>query len=151
MTKAEKIITRFLIFVVTMLLIVLTYNKITAQTFNDTVAYDCMEEYNWSGNWWVNTSNTGFATNIAYSLPSSAYFYANGNNNSQAEYNWYSLPVIDTLDPNQEYKVKFHVASPRITSTGNTSGIDANDFLEVQVSRNGQAFVSEIQIQGNTR
>jgi hypothetical protein len=32
MTKAEKIITRFLIFVVTMLLIVLTYNKIAAQT-----------------------------------------------------------------------------------------------------------------------
>jgi hypothetical protein len=32
MTKAEKIITRFLIFVVTMLLIVLTCNKITAQT-----------------------------------------------------------------------------------------------------------------------
>ncbi len=32
MKKAEKIITRFLIFVVTMLLIVLTYDKITAQT-----------------------------------------------------------------------------------------------------------------------
>jgi hypothetical protein len=32
MTKAEKIITRFLIFVVTMLLIALTYNKVSAQT-----------------------------------------------------------------------------------------------------------------------
>lgn len=147
--EIQQIVVRFLVFACVMLLLTLTCNKIKGQTFNDTIAYDCMEEYNWSGDWWVNTTNTGFATNIAYSLPSSAYFYASGNNNSQAEYNWYSLPVIDTLDPNQEYKVKFHIASPRITSTGNTSGIDANDFLEVQVSRNGQAFVGEIQIQGN--
>mgnify|MGYP003649257628 CR=1 FL=1 len=149
-SKIEKIITRVAIVLMTFILIALVHNKISAQNFNDTVAYDSMEKYNWAGNWWLNTSNTGFAGNIAYSPPAAAYFYASGNNNSAEEYNWYSLPVIDTLDPSQEYKFKFHMASPRITSTGGTSGIDANDFLEVQVSRNGQAFVGEIQVKGNS-
>ena len=130
-------------------LMVFSCNKVNSQTFNDTIAYDSMEKYNWAGNWWNNTSNTGFASNISYSAPVSAYFYGTGNNNSGGEFNWYSLPIIDTLDPNEEHKIKFHVASPRITSTGNTSGIDANDFLEVQVSINGGAFSGEIQIQGN--
>ena len=130
-------------------LMVFSCNKVNSQTFNDTIAYDSMEKYNWAGNWWNNTSNTGFASNTSYSAPVAAYFYGNGNNNSAAEFNWYSLPVIDTLDPSQEHKIKFHVASPRITSTGNTSGIDANDFLEVQVSINGGAFSSELQVQGN--
>ena len=42
------------------------------------------------------------------------------------------------------------MCSPRVTADGLTSGVDANDFLEVQVSRNGQAFTGELQVQGNS-
>ena len=47
--KTEEIVVRFLIFVCVMLLLTLTCNKIKGQTFNDTVAYDSMEKYNWAG------------------------------------------------------------------------------------------------------
>ena len=60
MTKAEKIITRFLIFVVTMLLIALTYNKVTAQTEllmpND-------------GFWYTFTTDNAILYDDGYTLP----------------------------------------------------------------------------------
>ena len=77
---------------------------VNSQTFPDTVAYDSMESFDWSGNWWVGASTTGFFTNASKSSPASAVIYGTGNSND--EYDWYSLPNIDTLDPNQEYKVQ---------------------------------------------
>jgi len=121
------------------------------QTYSDTIGYDQMEKYNWSGNWWLNNSNIGFASNIAVSAPASAYFYASGGGNSPAEYNWYVLPNIDTLDPNEEHKIKVHFASPRITSTGSTSGIDEEDYIDIQVSTDGGVnYNSEVRITGNS-
>lgn len=119
------------------------------QTYNDTIGYDKMESYNWSGNWWLNNSNIGFASNIAVSEPASAYFYGTGGGNSPAEYNWYVLPSIDTLKADEEHKVKFHFASPRITSTGSTSGIDVADYIDIQVSTDGGVtYSSEVRITG---
>jgi len=132
------------------LVFTLIYPKYFTQNFKDTIAYDSMESYNWSGNWWVSTNNTGFASNVNVSPPASAYFYGSGNNNSAAEENWYVLPSIDTLRFDQEHKVQFRVASPRITSTSSTSGIDATDYIDIQVSTDGGVtYNSEIQITGN--
>ncbi len=125
------------------------WNNCNGQSFPDTIGYDKMEEYSWSGNWWNNKNYTGFATNVSISSPTSAYLYGTGNANSKAEDNWYSLPIIDTLNPLQEYKVKFHVCSQRITSTGGTSGIDIDDFIDIQASVNGGPYISEIRITGN--
>ena len=119
------------------------------QTYNDTIGYDQMESYTWSGNWWLNNSNIGFASNIAVSSPASAYFYGTGGGNSPAEYNWYVLPSIDTLNPDEEHKMKFHFSSPRITSTGSTSGIDLADYIDIQVSTDGGVtYNSEVRITG---
>ncbi|MDB4710288.1 hypothetical protein OAF16_01005 [Flavobacteriales bacterium] len=121
-----------------------------SQTFTDTIAFDKMEDFNWKGDWWTKSGNVGYGSNLSYSSPSSAYIYGKGKNKSKVVYNWYSLPEIDSLDSTLVYKFKFHLCSPRVTADGLTSGVDANDFLEVQVSCNGQAFAGELQVQGNS-
>ena len=78
--------------------------NIVCQNFNDTIAYDKMELYNWSGNWWSGSPTTGFYTNASISSPASAVIYGSGGGDD--EYDWYSLPNIDTLDPTLEYKVQ---------------------------------------------
>jgi len=121
---------------------------VNGQTFPDTVAYDQMEGYTWSGNWWVGAATTGFFSNASKSAPASAVIYGTGNAND--EYDWYSLPNIDTLDPTQEYKVQLNVGSYRFTSTGPNSGIDASDYIDVQVSTDGGlTYLSEVRITGN--
>jgi len=148
--KMEKTIVRFLIFLCVMLLLTLTCNKIKGQTFNDTIAYDSMEKFNWTGNWWTSGGTSGFASNTSVSPPAAAYIYGTGGSNSGAEYNWYVLPSIDTLNPSEEHKIQFRLASPRITSTSSSSGIDANDYIDIQVSTDGGlSYYSELQIQGN--
>ena len=121
---------------------------VNGQTFPDTVAYDQMESYTWSGNWWVGAATTGFFSNASKSAPASAVIYGTGNAND--EYDWYSLPNIDTLDITQEYKVQLNVGSYRFTSTGPNSGIDASDYIDVQVSTDGGlTYLSEVRITGN--
>ena len=121
---------------------------VNGQTFPDTVAYDQMEGYTWSGNWWVGAATTGFFSNASKSAPASAVIYGTGNAND--EYDWYSLPNIDTLDITQEYKVQLNVGSYRFTSTGPNSGIDASDYIDVQVSTDGGlTYLSEVRITGN--
>ncbi|MDB4326251.1 T9SS type A sorting domain-containing protein [bacterium] len=120
---------------------------VNSQTFPDTVAYDSMESFDWSGNWWVGASTTGFFTNASKSSPASAVIYGTGNSND--EYDWYSLPNIDTLDPNQEYKVQLNIGSYRFTGTGPTSGVDVGDYVDVQVSTDGGlTYNSEIRVTG---
>jgi len=122
---------------------------VNGQTFPDTVAYDQMESYTWSGNWWVGAATTGFFGNASKSAPASAVIYGTGNAND--EYDWYSLPNIDTLDITQEYKVQLNVGSYRFTSTGPNSGIDASDYIDVQVSTDGGlTYNSEVRITGNS-
>lgn len=124
------------------------YNNFKAQNYEDTVAYDCMESYNWSGNWFNGGGTTGFFTNASKSEPASAVMYGTGG--GADEYDWYVLPNIDTLDPNQEYKVQINLGSYRFTSTGPSSGVDSDDFIDVQVSVDGGLnYSSEIRITGN--
>jgi len=130
-------------FIITLLFSLTIYG----QNFPDTVAYDSMEAFDWSGNWWTGAATTGFFTNASKSAPVSAVIYGTGNAND--EYDWYSLPNIDTLDPAQEYKVQLNVGSYRFTSTGPTSGVDVGDYIDVQVSTDGGlTYNSEIRVTG---
>ncbi len=132
---------------ITFIITLLFSLTIHSQNFPDTVAYDSMEAFDWSGNWWVGASTTGFFTNASKSAPVSAVIYGTGNSND--EYDWYSLPNIDTLDPNQEYKVQLNIGSYRFTSTGPTSGVDVGDYIDVQVSIDGGlTYNSEIRVTG---
>jgi len=135
--------------IITLIFANLFFGLLFTQTYPDTIGYDQMESYNWSGNWWSNGNNIGFASNISVSEPASAYFYGTGNANSKVEDNWYVLPNIDTLKADEEYKMKFHFASPRITSVGTTSGIDLDDYIDIQVSTDGGiTYNSEVRITG---
>ena len=121
---------------------------VNGQNFDDTIAFDKMELYNWSGNWYSGAPTTGFFTNASVSSPASAVIYGTGG--GADEYDWYSLPNIDTLDPTLEYKVQLNIGSYRLTSTGGFSGIDASDYIDIQVSTDGGlTYLSEIRVTGN--
>lgn len=125
------------------------WNNCNGQSFPDTVAYDQMEKFNWLGNWWAGSPTTGFFTNASVSPTTSAAIYGSGG--GADEYDWYSLPSIDTLDPNQEYKVKLNIGSYRFTSTGGFSGVDVDDYVDIQVSTDGGVtYNSEVRITGNS-
>ena len=119
------------------------------QSFPDTIAYDSMEDYNWLGNWWAGSATTGFFTNASVSAPTSAVIYGSGNGSD--EYDWYSLPNIDTLKVDEEYKVQINLGSYRFTSTGPNSGVDIDDYIDIQVSTDGGlTYNSEIRVTGNS-
>jgi hypothetical protein len=80
-----------------------------------------------------------------------AAIYGLGNGSSGLEQDWYSMPMVGGLDPNKQYKLKFRVASYTFSnSTATTKGLDVADYLSVQVSSNGGAYVTEMRITGNT-
>ena len=148
MKSKISIIIDALIYASLVILMVFACDRVNGQTFPDTVAYDCMEGYNWSGNWWSGAATTGFFTNASKSAPVAAVIYGTGNAND--EYDWYSLPNIDTLSIDQEYKVQINLGSYRFTSTGPNSGVDVGDYIDVQVSVDGGlTYNSEIRITGN--
>jgi len=148
MKSKISIIIDALIYASLLILMVFACDRVNGQTFPDTVAYDCMEGYNWSGNWWSGAATTGFFTNASKSAPVAAVIYGTGNAND--EYDWYSLPNIDTLSIDQEYKVQINLGSYRFTSTGPNSGVDVDDYIDVQVSVDGGlTYNSEIRITGN--
>lgn len=123
-------------------------DQMCGQTYEDTVGYDQMEAFNWSGNWWTGAPTTGFYTNYSKSAPASAVIYGSGG--GADEYDWYVLPNIDTLDPDQEYKIQINVGSYRATSTGGFSGVDIDDYLDIQVSTDGGVtYNSELRVTGN--
>jgi hypothetical protein len=114
------------------------------------IAYDYMETWNWPGLWWGNTLNSTWATNFSVSPNESAVIYGAGNGTSAIEQDWYILPNISGLDPNSQYEFRFRLASYRVTSTNNTRGVDVADFVEVQVSYDGElSYTSELRITGN--
>lgn len=124
------------------------YNNFKAQSYEDTIAYDCMENYDWSGDWWAGASTAGFFTNASKSSPMSAVIYGLGS--STDEYDWYSLPNIGSLDINKEYKLQINLGSYRFTSTGTYSGVDSDDYIDIQVSTDGGLnYYSEMRITGN--
>lgn len=119
-----------------------------AQSCTSTTYYDNMETYTWFGDWWLyNFSN--YYTNFSVSPSVSAVHYGSGASTSGIEQDWYTMPVINGLNPNYTYKVKFRLASYTITSpTATTRGVDAADYVQVQLSRNGGAYVTEMTIFG---
>lgn len=127
------------------------------------VQYDYMETWNWPGYWAFTTPVTpvggvlflaggasGWATNASVSSNESARIYGTGNGSSAIEQNWYILPNITGLDPNKLYQFRFRLASYRFSSTNTTRGVDTDDFVEVQISTDGElTYTSELRIAGN--
>ena len=124
--------------------------SLNSQTCVRTVVYDNIETYTWLGNWWVGAPTTGFYTNAFVSSNASAVLYGTGNGSSGIEQDWYSMPNITGLNPTYTYKVKFRLGSYRFTG-GATQGVDAPDFIEMQLSTDGgTVYKQEIRITGWT-
>jgi hypothetical protein len=127
---------------------IITLNKSYCQNL---IAYDYMETCNWLGLWWGNTPNSTWFTNFSVSPNGSAVIYGSGGGNSSVEQDWYVLPNITGLNPNSQYEFRFRLASYRVTSTANTRGVDVADFVDVQVSYDGElSYTSELRITGNS-
>jgi hypothetical protein len=121
-----------------------------------------METWDWPGYWAFPTPVTpvsgflfqaggasGWATNASVSSNESARIYGTGNGNSDIEQNWYILPNITGLDPNKLYQFRFRLASYRFSSTSGTRGVDSDDFVDVQISTDGElTYTSELRITG---
>jgi hypothetical protein len=122
--------------------------NVYTQSCTSIVYYDNMETFTWFGDWYLyNFSN--FYTNFSVSPTASAVHYGSGNGSSGIEQDWYVLPEITGLNPNYTYKVRFKLASYTVTApTATTRGLDAGDYLQVQLSRNGGAYVAEMTILG---
>ena len=101
------------------------------------------------GYWW-NVNNSGYYSNASVSPDLSAVQYGVGNGSSSYENNWYTLPNITGLNPNNEYVLSFRLASYRFTSANATRGVDVGDYVEVQASTDGEiSYKQELRITGN--
>jgi hypothetical protein len=118
------------------------------------IEYDNMETSSTTyltAGWWTPAATAGWFTNASVSPTTAAAIYGLGNGSSGLEQDWYTLPMVGGLNPNKVYKLKFRVASYTFSSPGAaTRGLDAADYLSVQVSSNGGAYVTEMRITGNT-
>jgi hypothetical protein len=118
------------------------------------IQHDYMETWSTgyaTSGWWTPATTATWATNISVSPTQSAVIYGLGNGTSGNEQDWYSLPNITGLNTSHPYQLKFRLASRTFTgSAAATRGVDATDLVEVQVSRNGGAYVSELRIIGNS-
>ena len=129
-----------------LLFLLISFSSIS-QTFTDTVKFDCMEDFDWAGNWYFSEPTTGFFTNASKSAPVSAVIYGTGG--GADEYDWYSLPNVTGLDPFKEHKIQINLGAYRFTSTGSTSGVDVGDYIEVQISTDGGSnYSSELRVTG---
>ena len=103
-----------------------------------------------SAGWFLPAPTSGWFTNASVSPTLSAVIYGVGNGSSGLEQDWYSMPTV-TLDPNKLYQIRFRVASYTFSSpSAATRGLDAADYLSVQVSSNGGTYVTEMRITGNS-
>jgi len=131
-----------------LLVLIFLTGFVNAQTV---IRYDYMETWNWAG-LWNSAANTGWFTNAYVSSNESAVLYGNGNGTSVIEDNWYRLPNVTGLDPTKSYQLTFRLASYTFSNpTATTRGIDAADYVSVQVSTNGGVtYVNELRITGNS-
>jgi hypothetical protein len=130
------------------ILLFLLFNYgVFAQTL---LKYDNIEAYDWTGVWW-NPNPGGYYTNASVSGTTSAAILGAGNGTSIIEQNWYSMPNITGLNSAYTYEFRFRLASYTFSSpSATTRGVDAADYIDVQVSRNaGTSYVSELRITGN--
>jgi len=136
-------------------LILLISTLLTTFAYTQTVVqFDNMETYSplyASAGWWTPALTAGWYTNASVSPNTSAVLYGTGTSTSVNEQDWYSLPNATGLDANRQYQLRFKLASYTFTSsTATTRGVDVADMVDVQVSRNGGAFISELRITGNS-
>jgi hypothetical protein len=104
-----------------------------------------------SAGWWTPAVTAGWFNNTFVSSNLSAAIYGSGSGTSGNEQDWYSLPNKTGLDINKQYQLKFRLSSRTFSnSTAATRGVDVGDFVDVQVSRNGGTFISELRITGNS-
>lgn len=110
------------------------------------VASDYVETYDWFGAWFTPAATAGYFTDISVSPTVSAALYGTGNN--AREQDWYSLPNVN-VDGGKDHIFRMRLAAQTISSpTASTAGLDAGDYVDVQLSKNGGAFVSEIRVLG---
>lgn len=113
--------------------------------------YDYIETFDtdWSGIWWTPIATANYFTNASISPSASAVLYGAGNGSSAYESDWYTLPNL-VVDPNNDYYLTFRLASYRFTSSNATRGVDAGDYITVQLSTDGgNTYVNELRITGN--
>ena len=114
------------------------------------IRYDYMETWNWAGLWFTG-ANSGWFIDASVSSNQSAVLYGGGNGTSAIEDNWYRLPNVTGLDATKLYQLKFRLASYSFSSpAATTRGVDVADYVTVQVSTNGGAYVNELRITGNS-
>jgi len=110
------------------------------------IASDYIETFDWSGGWFFNNPTTGYFTDISVTPTASAAIYGTGNNGREED--WYSLPAV-TVDPFKEHIFRMRLAAQTISNpTANTAGLDGGDYVDIQLSKNGGGFVSELRVRG---
>ena len=121
-------------------------------TFTQTLyKFDYVETFDtdWSGIWWTPAATTNYYTNAFVSSTSSAVIYGTGGGTSVYESDWYSFPNL-VVDAAYDYQFKFRLGSYRFTSTATTRGVDAADYITVQLSTDGGVnYVNELRVTGN--
>lgn len=136
-------------------LLLILFSALSIMSHGQTVIqYDNMETWSTgyaTSGWWTPATTATWATNTSVSPTQSAVIYGLGNGTSLVEQDWYSLPNITGLNTSHPYQLKFNLASRTFTGpSAATRGVDAADLVEVQVSRNGGAYISELRIVGNS-
>ena len=119
------------------------------------VEYDNMETSSagyLTAGWWTPAPTAGWFNNAFVSSPNSAVIFGSGNGSSGLEQDWYSLPNITGLNATKQYQIKFRLASYSFSApTAATRGLDAADYVSVQVSTNGGvSYNTELRITGNS-
>jgi hypothetical protein len=111
-----------------------------------------METWNWAGLWWTPAATANWYTNASVTPTESAVIYGLGNGSSAIEQDWYSMPNVTGLNSAYQYQFKFKLASYTFSnSTATTRGVDAADYVSVQVSTNGGVnYTTELRITGNS-
>ena len=130
------------------LLFILFTNLSTSQTLYRS---DYIETFDvdWSGLWFVPIATTNYYTNASVSPTTSAVLFGSGNGTSNYESDWYSFPNL-VVNPNNDYYFTFRLSSYRFTSASGTRGVDAGDYITVQLSTDGgNTYVNELRITGN--
>ena len=117
-----------------------------SQTCSTITAYDYMETWNWTGDWWIPAATTNFYTNASVSPSASAVLYGTGGGSSANEADWYSMPNQTGLTLSSAYHFKFRLGSYRFTSTNATRGVDVGDFVSLTTyKRNVYSFMGNDQ------
>ena len=131
-----------------LLIFLLSSFQAQSQSCTSVTHFDNIETWTWAGDWW-SYSFSNFYTNFSVSPTVSAVHYGSGTSTSGIEQDWYVMPTITGLNPNYTYKVRFKLASYTATSpSATTRGVDAADFIQVQLSRNGGPYIAEMSVYG---